>query len=213
MTALSVFGQRQQILLGVLLQKREGLTVDALSKELKISRNAVNQHIASLENSGFIENSSLSSSGGRPSKVYSLTESGVELFPKHYALFSNLLIHWIKDKLGDKELKKCMTTMGKQVALEFKDRVDKNNKLNDKVNEVSNIMHELGYDSRVEIASKKQPEIVANNCVFHQIANESNEVCELDLSLLSTLLDAKIDHKECMVKGGACCRFSVAKKT
>jgi predicted ArsR family transcriptional regulator len=187
------------------------MTVDGLSSELAISRNAVNQHISSLENNGFIENSSMTSTGGRPSKIYTLTANGLELFPKHYALFSNLLIHWIKDKIGQKELKKCLSELGKQVSQEFKSRVQKHKKMADKINEAAVIMHELGYEARAETSLKKSPEIIANNCVFHQLADECNEVCELDLTLLSILLDAKITHKECMVKGGNCCRFGITK--
>jgi DeoR family transcriptional regulator, suf operon transcriptional repressor len=212
MSALITFGQRQQLLLKALLHKREGMTVDELSLQLEISRNAVNQHISSLENNGFLENSSMTSTGGRPSKIYTLTTNGLELFPKHYALFSNLLIHWIKDKIGQDELKSCLSELGKQVAQEFKVRVQEHKILPDKISEVAMIMHELGYEARVETPLKKNPEIIANNCVFHQLADECNEVCELDLTLLSTLLDTKIIHKECMVKGGSCCRFEITKK-
>lgn len=212
MTALTTFGQRQQLLLKALLHKRDGMTVDELSLKLEISRNAVNQHISSLENNGFLENSSMTNTGGRPSKIYTLTTNGLELFPKHYALFSNLLIHWIKDKIGQNELKSCMTELGKQVSQEFKGRMQGHKSLSDKVDEVALIMHELGYEARVDTSLKKSPEIIANNCVFHQLADESNEVCELDLTLLSTLLNMKIIHKECMVKGGNCCRFGMTKK-
>ena len=211
MSALSTFGQRQQLLLKILLQKRDGLTIDELSMELEVSRNAVNQHLTSLENNEFVENVSLTNTGGRPSKVYTLTANGLELFPKHYALFSNLLIHWIKEKLGQKELKLCLTELGKQVSQEFLERVRRHKNLDAKVNEVAVIMHELGYEARVDQKLKKSKEIIANNCVFHQLADECNEVCEMDLTLLSTLLDAKIEHKECMVRGGSCCRFGITK--
>jgi len=212
MPALSALGQRQQFLLKALLHRRRGLTVDELSQELAISRNAVNQHLTSLEANGFIENSSLSSTGGRPSRVYTLTENGLELFPKHYALFSNLLIHWIRQKLGSKELKACLSDLGKQVAQEFVGRVQKNTAPAKKISEVATILHELGYEAQVELNPENSPEIIANNCVFHQLANECNEVCELDLTLLSELLNANIDHKECMAKGGQCCRFGISKK-
>jgi predicted ArsR family transcriptional regulator len=212
MSALITFGQRQQLLLKALLHKREGMTVDELSLQLEISRNAVNQHISSLENNGFLENSLMTSTGGRPSKIYTLTTNGLELFPRHYALFSNLLIHWIKDKIGQNELKSCLSELGKQVSQEFKGRVQKHKNQADKIKEVTVIMQELGYEARVETSSKKVPEIIANNCVFHQLADECNEVCELDLTLLSELLNTKITHKECMVKGGSCCRFGITKK-
>ena len=52
-------------------------------------------------------------------------------------------------------------------------------------------------------------EIIANNCVYHELAAECRQVCELDLSLMETLLEARVEHRECMVRGGHCCRFEI----
>jgi len=210
MSALSTFGQTQQNLLTSLLRNREGLTVDHLTHELNISRNAVNQHLNSLDSSGFIDNAMLTSTGGRPSKVYTLSSKGLELFPRHYALFSNLLIGWIRQKLDDAELRACMTELGAQVALQFSPRVQQHGSQSGKVVELASIMQELGYDAHVENTSDNKKEIIANNCVFHQLASECQDVCTLDTSLMENLLETKINHEECMVKGGDCCRFSVA---
>jgi len=211
MSELTTFGQRQQLLLKALLHNRRGMTVDDLKQELTISRNAVNQHLASLESGGYVQNTSLSSTGGRPSRIYTLTDNGLELFPRHYALFSNLLIRLIKNKLGDEEFKDCLSDLGEQLAHEFKSRIEKSNSLEDKVYDVVKVMKELGYDAEAKSNLENSVDIVASNCVFHQLAEEDNDVCELDLSLIGTLLDTKIEHKECMVKGGECCRFGVLK--
>ena len=211
MSALSTIGQRQQLLLKAVLRSEAGLTVDEIAKVLSISRNAVNQHIASLEANGIIESVSLSDTGGRPSRLYTLTEKGQELFPRHYALFSNLLVRWVRQKMGDKKFKSCMSDLGQQVAAEFQNRVAAHKTLTKKIHEVSTIMLELGYDTNIDGSAAKNSEIIASNCVFHKLAEESTEVCELDMSLLSTLLDANIEHKECMVKGGQCCRFKITK--
>jgi predicted ArsR family transcriptional regulator len=208
MSTLSTLGQRQQDLLHSLLHHREGLTVEELTHALNISRNAVNQHLNSLDRIGFIAKAALTSTGGRPSKVYSLSSKGMELFPRHYALFSNLLIHWIKQKLSEKDLRECMLELGGQVADEFKLRVQRRGSRSGKLAEVASIMQELGYEAHVETNSEDTEEIIANNCVFHKLASDCDEVCLLDTSLISKLLEAKINHSECMVKGGQCCRFS-----
>lgn len=210
MSTLLTLGQRQQSLLLSLLHNREGLTVDDLTRELDISRNAVNQHLSSLDSMGFLENAMLTSTGGRPSKIYTLSPVGLELFPRHYALFTNLLINWIKQKLSDEDFESCMVELGTQVAEDFKPRVQKHITRTDKLKEVASIMQELGYEARVENNKENEEEIVASNCIFHKLASESDEVCLFDTSLMSNLLDSKIDHRECMVKGGNSCRFSAS---
>jgi len=210
MSALSTFSQRQQTLLRSLLQHREGLTVSDLTHKLSISRNAVNQHLNSLDCAGFIDNAMSSSTGGRPSKVYMLSAKGLELFPRHYALFSSLLIQWIKQKLGEAELEICMKELGALVAEEFRPQVQKHTTQTDQMTEVANIMQELGYEARIETDTKDVSEIIASNCVFHQLAKDSQEICKLDTSLMSHLLEADIEHRECIIKGGRCCRFRIA---
>jgi len=48
--------------------------------------------------------------------------------------------------------------------------------------------------------------------VFHDLARKNPEVCQFDLALLSTFADSKVDHEECMAKGGNVCRFKFSPK-
>jgi len=92
MSALSFLGQSQQSLVTALLHHRNGLTVDELAQLLYISRNAVNQHLSSLGSSGFIQSVIQESTGGRPSRIYSLSPSGLELFQRRYSFIAKLLL-------------------------------------------------------------------------------------------------------------------------
>ncbi len=208
MQTLSSLSQRQQALLRHLLDSDHGLTLDQLGKLLEISRNAVTQHIAVLEKLNCIESRMLPSEGGRPSRAYTLTDAGMAMFPKQYALFSTVLLNAISEKIEGAELEKLLMTIGHNLAAPFKDRV---NTSSDKILEVTKIMEELGYEARSSLVSPST-EIIAKNCVFHDLAIENNTVCELDRSLISSLLDSKVEQQECMVKGGQSCRFCISKK-
>ncbi|WP_256212203.1 helix-turn-helix transcriptional regulator [Nitrosomonas communis] len=206
MSALLLLGQRQQLLLTALLRHRKGLTVEELSRMLAISRNAVNQHLSSLGGDGFIQSTLLESTGGRPSRIYTLTPSGLELFERRYSFFAKLLLFWIDKKLDEQELKDCLTGLGEQMAREFEYRVTRHFSHADRLHEVIAIMCELGYDANVTKISDHHTEIVANNCVFHELAEQCQGFCTLDLSFLASLLKADIEHKECIVKNeGRCC--------
>ena len=73
---LSILGTRQQELLTMLLKNKGGLTVDELSRQLEITRNAVRQHLAALENDGLVNPGVTRTSGGRPQQIYVLTDAG-----------------------------------------------------------------------------------------------------------------------------------------
>jgi predicted ArsR family transcriptional regulator len=209
MSGLSNIGHRQQLLLRTLLNNPKGLSMDQLAQELSISRNAVNQHLASLEKQHYVEIAMRQSTGGRPGRVYLLSASGLELFPRHYSLFSRLLLRLIQQKLGDKTLKECLSDLGEQLSQEYKSRVMQKSSLAEQIEEVKLIMYELGYETEMDREQSSPLEIVASNCVFHELAKGCKEVCELDISLISTLLNAKVEHKECMVRGGQHCRFAI----
>jgi DeoR family transcriptional regulator, suf operon transcriptional repressor len=213
MSSLSLLGERQQSLLTALLRHRKGLTVEELSSLLTISRNAVNQHLASLGGGGFVQNALLESTGGRPSRVYTLTPSGLELFQRQYSFLAKLLLSWMEKNLGEEELKACLTSLGKQSADEFGSRITKHTSQTDRLREVAAIMSELGYDASVNKNSEHRFEIVANNCVFHELAKQSQGFCTFDLSFLASLLNAEIEHKECIVKNGDRCCFGLVEHT
>jgi DeoR family suf operon transcriptional repressor len=209
MAAIHTFSSRHQALLTSLLNNRVGLSVDQLAKQQGISRNATNQHLSSLSNQGLIEYSLRPSSGGRPVKSHYLTPAGLELFPRHYALLSNLLIGWIRSHPDQQALINCLQSLGMHLASDYAVRVDKLNSLPLKISEVAVILTELGYVAGTYTSDDGASGIVANNCIFHQVASDCEQVCELDLSLMGTLLNARIDHQECMVRGGLCCRFGI----
>ena len=210
MNTLESFGHRQQTLLRHLLHAEQGLTLDQLAQHLAISRNAVMQHITALEKFKCIDNHYLPSQGGRPSKAYVLNDAGKSLFPKQYSLFSKVLLEKISQQLPAQELEGLLSAMGEGLALAFKNRVENSD---DTIEEVRIIMRELGYETQSAKnteSTEAKNEIIAKNCVFHDLASNNNAVCELDRSLISSLLDKKVEQKECMVKGGKSCRFCIS---
>ena len=203
------FGERQRRLLTLLLDHKQGQGADQLAHSLGISKSAVHQHLAALEAGGFVEKTSRAPKGGRPAFVWRLTERGVHLFPKQYALFSGLLIAGIRERLGSEGLGEAMRHLGRALGEQNRHRVEGRTPAR-RVESVTALMGELGYRSRTEPdAGRELPLIDARNCIYHDLAREHREVCELDLALLETLLGAGIEHVECMVRGGAACRFRV----
>ena len=209
MGVLNTFSFRQRALLDALLHHRAGISVDELADHLNISRNATNQHLSSLARLDLIDSDLRPSTGGRPVRGYFLSSLGLELFPRCYADFSSLLITWIRSNYGGQALQICLADLGKQIAREFIPRVSRLSSLPLKIGEVASIMNELGYETTTQTTDDGASEIIASNCVYHQIAAECEHVCELDLSLMETLLEARVDHQECMVRGGHYCQFGI----
>ncbi len=205
-------GSTQSRILQAILRSDAPLPVDHLSRLLEISRNATYQHVIALERDGLIEKAIVTQTKGRPSQTYRLTDKGQATFPKHYALFAKLLVGLVKSRLGADELTDCLEELGHSLAGEYAERVDGLTG-DDLLVEVAAIMLELGYLAEaVPREDGHGLEIRAHNCVFHDLAKQHEEVCSLDLALISRLTGKPIEHAECVVRGGTCCRFRTIKK-
>ena len=210
---LSILGTRQQELLNLLLKNKRGLTVDELSKRLEITRNAVRQHLAALENDGLVTQGATRPSGGRPEQLYVLTDAGKELFPRHYSWFAQLIVESIKQESGADGLRERMGAMGSEVAQQLRRQYSGLENQQQKVEKLSEVMEQLGYSTQSATVVDGVPTIEADNCIFHNLAIKNPEICQFDLALLSTFTDSKIDHQECMAKGGNVCRFKFTPKS
>lgn len=200
---------KQQKILHFLVKEKDGMTIDQLSKLLEISRSAIHQHMLVLERDGYIRRSSSMQTGGRPSTTFVLTEKGIHTFPKHYNLVAEMLVNMIKQKLGTEELTQYLKEIGISLSESKKESL-KNKPLKEQIEMAVAIMQELGYDAQtVETLPDENQMIDAYNCVFHDLAYSNAEICELDLSFLSSLLDSEIEPVCCMANGDKQCRFKI----
>ncbi len=204
---LKILGLRQQELLSLLLKNKNGLTVDELSKRLEIARNAVRQHLASLENDGFVTQGISRPSGGRPEQLYILSDAGKELFPRHYSWFAQLIVESITQESGEDGLRERMRVMGTAVAQQLKRQYPDLGTQQQKIEKLAEVMEELGYDTKSTSTLAGIPIIEADNCIFHNLAIKNPAVCQFDLALMASFTDSHIDHQECMANKGNVCRF------
>jgi predicted ArsR family transcriptional regulator len=204
------FESRQHQVLTLLQQHKSGLTIGDLVTRLEISRTAVNQHMVGLERDGLVKKfSKQKSTGGRPGWSYQITDEGINRLPKQYSWFSELLLDTLKEELGSERLeayvKKVATSLVPQLREQLQGKDPKEH-----IHQVAKLLQSLGYQTQTEAApSKKElPILTAHNCVYHDLAIKNPEVCAFDITLLEELLNRKVDHQECMAKGGHACRFA-----
>lgn len=210
---LDLLGTRQKDLLQLLLANKAGLTVDELAERLEITRNAVRQHVVALENDGLVMGGATRPSGGRPEQLYLLTDKGKELFPRQYSWLAQLVIESVKKEAGPNGLRDRLGAMGARVAEQLRAQYPGLKTRHEKVQKLSELMQQLGYNTGGNAsAASGGPVIEADNCVFHDLARKDPDVCQFDLALLSNFTDSKVDHQECMARGGNVCRFKFKPK-
>lgn len=204
---IETLGERQQQLLAMLLGNKAGLTVEELSQQLQITRNAVRQHLAALERDDLVRRGETKPSGGRPEQLYLLSDRGAEMFPRRYSWFSELLIEAMMAEAGREAVGDKLDDMGRAVGRQL---LSARASPPDRTAVLAAIMKELGYAA--DVAPSADDTIQASNCIFHHLAAKFPEVCRFDLGLIGAFTDAAVDHQECMVRGGRMCRFKLTPK-
>lgn len=115
----------------------------------------------------------------------------------------------LKEQLGSGDLVKLLRELGSSLAKDYAYRLEGKTR-EAQIEPVTEIMQEVGYQARTSAdGNRGLPLIDARNRIYYHLAREHREVCELDLALLSSLLDTDIEHVECMVRGGRACKFRV----
>ncbi len=208
---LQKISSRQNLILKLLLENRKGLSIDDIADALDISRTAVQQHFVAIENEGYIKKNTLNKTAGRPVTIYAITDKGINYFPKQYAWFSELILSDLKEDLGSERFNDYMQRLGRKLAGNLRGQfVGKS--LDKRMDELALIMTDLGYQIKTDDnRDLDNLSIQAHNCVYHDLAQKHNEICEFDLALMSTLLDQEVTLVTCMAKGDCACSFKIKK--
>jgi predicted ArsR family transcriptional regulator len=206
-------GSRQRQILELLLEHKEGLSIDEIAKSLNISRNAVQQHISVLELEGYLQMGELNKTAGRPVRRYILTEAGINSFPKQYAWFSKLMLTDLKNEIGSDAFQRYMHKLGESLSQSYIYRFT-GKQTGERREELLKIMNDLGFktDNKSEESNQEQTTIKAYNCIFHDLAQKHNEICQFDIAMMTSLLDKDVELTECMAKGSGVCCFKIINK-
>lgn len=202
-----VFGDRRKQLMRHLLRHKIGASIDELALAIGVTRTAVRQHLAALSQEGLVAPAGQRATGGRPQRLFVLTQEGREVFPRRYSWFAQLLIEAMAKEHGAGGLRIRLGRIASAVVGQLRQGVAEKDSRRQRIGKVSKLMDELGYDARTGKDIAGAPTIEADNCVFHELAMKNPQVCQFDLSLLSGLTGSKVELDECMARGGHVCRF------
>ncbi len=204
-------GATQQALLRQLLWHPQGLGVEQLCDKLRVSHNAVRQHLTALGSAELIERAPPRPTGGRPGAIFVIATRGRELFPRHYGHIAAGLIETMYATLGREQVLLMLRTLGAQLAEAQPEPVDRDD-VALASRQLAGRLTALGYEAAV-ITHDGEPQIEAHNCVFHALAARHPEVCHFDLAFLGASAGREVRHAECMVRGGRVCRFALGART
>ena len=200
-------GGTRQRLLRQLLMSGSGCTVEDLCLRLKITHNAVRQHLAALIGAGYAERVEAIATGGRPQTKYGLTLAGRELFPRNYGAIAGALMQRLQEKLGAAAVADLLVELGDAVATS-QPPLPATEDHEALVKALAARLDSLGYEA-VPARGDGKWQVEAFNCVFHALARQNPQVCRFDLAYMEAISGRKVALTACMLHGEHVCRFRV----
>lgn len=203
--ALRDLGPTRQRVLRLLVQAPQGATVEALCDGIGVTHNAIRQHLTALIADGYVERGTARPTGGRPQSRYLLTGAGRELFPRHYGLLATSVLEHLYAHAGKSGVQAMLASIGGSLGAAAAERVDTGD-AGQAARDLAAQMDALGYEA-LAVQRDGETQIEAYNCVFHALAKAHPDVCRFDLAFMEAATGRPVQHLECLVRGGAACRF------
>lgn len=183
--------QTRQYILDILREAHES-TVDEIVVQLRKRRDdtitavTVRHHLNELLRENLITSPHPRhrTSPGRPQHVYSLTDKAQQYFPSNYqSLASNLIAH-LCENLPELQVNVILEGVADRMAAQsgIKDCA-----MEVRLAKVVNYLNEHGYNASWDAHSDGYI-LKTTNCPYHNIAERGQQLCDMDMRLISSLL-------------------------
>jgi predicted ArsR family transcriptional regulator len=186
-------------------------TVEELADTANVSPVTVRHHLNALQAEGLIEVDSVRRKVGRPYYVYSLSESGHELFPHKYVRLTNRLLDEMKAALPPTQINEIFSKIvdgmledhkGEFESLDFEERLSY----------LVSLLSEEGFLVKWRKDNGRYT-LTEYGCPYYSVGQEHTEICGMDKSIMVTILQTPVEQHTCMLEGDECCQFTFAPET
>ncbi len=209
----------KELILNLLLEGSK--TAGEIADKLKIQKSAIRTHLESLQTEQSVRSHFKIERLGRPRKVYELTESGRELFPRRYDLLLLLVLQEIESTKGHEYMKKIVESIADNISQDIREKIKKSSSsLEESISILNSASNELGFMSSLykeeDDDNNNTYSIVSNNCIVHKAAiRHQDAICHgFHDRIIRKSLDGKINPtvqlKECIALGDGYSRHIIS---
>ena len=194
------------------LKQKGPQTAKRLSELLGITTMGVRQHLAVLEERGFILETEEQKQGrGRPVKPWRLTQKGHQRFPDGHSQISAEIIIAVRDTFGQEGLDKLIDQRTEQSFAQYSAVLDKQRTFVGKLKKLNDLRNAEGYMSEVDKISKGEWLLVENHCPICAAATACQGFCRSELEVFQALFKglAEVTREEHLLLGARRCVYRV----
>jgi DeoR family suf operon transcriptional repressor len=189
------------------LQRKGTATIKELEDSLGVTANAVRQQVTSLLADDYIEQRTEHLGRGRPRNVYSLTDRGLALFPRHYDELTHTLLHEILLTEGPQKVQLLLERMSQRLAAQYSGQIESIGP-EERARELIELLNAKGILAEVH-ANSKGFVFQEYNCPYYELARQYRAICDMEQGMISHVLQQPVALVACSLDGHHGCHFSV----
>ncbi len=198
---------RERVLYTLLRKHR--CTINELAEAVDINPISVRHHIAKLEANRLVDSEEERHGVGRPRRVYFLTEAGLEHFPTRYMRLTIRLLEQLKETMPPTMVNTLFSQMAQDMADDFANITDLHGlSMEERLNLVRDLLTEEGFEIEWE-RKGDQYHIREISCPYLHVGQNHPEVCRVDQTLISKVLEVPAEKIKCVLDGDTHCTYVV----
>ena len=198
---------REQVMQTLLRDKR--CTINELAEAVDINPISVRHHTGNLEAEGLVTSTEERHGVGRPRRVYFLTDKGREQFPTRYVNLTMRLLEQLKESMPQAMVDRLFTQMAQEMASGYQSEVE-GLSTEERLDLIQDLLTTEGFTVEWEQQGDYY-HIREVNCPYYRVGQDHPEVCAVDQTLISTLLDIPAQKIKCMLHGDTHCTYVIPK--
>jgi len=190
------------------LRSRGKCSVNDLAQASLVSPVSVRHHLSNLQAESLVSVEDERHGVGRPRQLFSLTESGLDLFPSRYVRLTNRLLDEIKESMPGRKVEQLFTGVASTMVADVARRLE-GLPLEQRLERMVELLTEEGFDAQIE---RQEGRILIReiSCPYFRIGRKHPEVCAVDQAFIATALSLPVERVTCQLEGADTCTFSVA---
>jgi predicted ArsR family transcriptional regulator len=194
-----------------LLRRKGHASAETIAADLRVTPNAVRQHLTNLERDGFVVSSPEKSRRGRPSLLFTLTERADSVFPKRYGQLATMVLQEVQEMGGPNVLDEIFERMATRHAGAIARNLD-GLEFDEKLRRVVAWIGRAGTLAE-QTETPEGVKVTIHNCPFRNTALKFPQVCAITPHLISQLVGTAVSQADSIHRHDPYCSFVVARPT
>lgn len=191
------------------LLKKHRCTINELAEAVDINPISVRHHISKLQADGLVGAEEERHGVGRPRQLYFLTESGLEHFPTRYIRLAVRILEQLKERMPAEMVNELFTQMAIDLVEEYADPVKMQGlTIEQRLNLVKGLLKGEGFEIDWEKVGDNYF-IREVSCPYLHVGQNHPEVCWIDQTLISSVLNLPTEKVKCVLNGDNNCTYVI----